>query len=174
MSNLIKTLTEETQELKSQYLEKTKNWAINFYNLCIERNNFQEEDWCKYFNIEPRMANVGTSSQFLSFPKGFYNTKNSMVLNKMKNEIFSICNLGLEKYLEKEESNAILHYENSIEKLAFRIVKKGLNIENIKIKNNSIGVNINSEITDGLITVNAWTIIAEGQIQRPHYRYLVK
>jgi hypothetical protein len=170
MNNLVLLLTKETQELKSQYLEKTKNWAINFYNLCIERNNWQEDDWCKYFGIDYTLSKFNQRI----FPKGFYNTKNSMILNKMRNEIFSICNLGLEKYLKKEELAAILHYESSIEKLAFRIIKKGLNIKNIKIKNNSIGVNINSEITDGLITVNAWTIIAEGQIQKPHYRYLIK
>jgi hypothetical protein len=35
-------------------------------------------------------------------------------------------------------------------------------------------VNIDMTLTDGEKTVKAFTIIAEGQIQRPHYRYLVK
>ena len=38
----------------------------------------------------------------------------------------------------------------------------------------TIGVNIESIITDGTKTVRAWTIVAEGEIQRPHYRYLIK
>jgi len=53
-------------------------------------------------------------------------------------------------------------------------MKKNLDWTNIKIENGSVGVNINITITDGEQTVRAWTIIAEGEIQRPHYRYLIK
>jgi hypothetical protein len=67
-----------------------------------------------------------------------------------------------------------LHYENSIVKLAYRIEKKGLNLDKITVKTSHIGVNINTWITDGEQTVHAYTIIASGEIQRPHYRYLIK
>jgi len=35
-------------------------------------------------------------------------------------------------------------------------------------------VNIETTLTDGEKMVRAYTIIAEGQVQRPHYRYLIK
>ena len=66
------------------------------------------------------------------------------------------------------------HYENSIQKLAARIEKKGLNTENLSVLTSHVGVNINTTLTDGIKTVRAFTIIAEGPIQRPHYRYLIK
>ena len=69
--------------------------------------------------------------------------------------------------------NAISHYEDSIAKLAARIEAKGLNVSNLKVKTSHIGVNIETVLTDGSKTVKAFTIIAEGQVQRPHYRYLV-
>jgi hypothetical protein len=72
------------------------------------------------------------------------------------------------------EKIAIEHYEFSIEKLAERIIKKGLNQDNLKIVTSHIGVNIETTINDGNKTVRAFTIIAEGEIQKPHYRYLVK
>lgn len=37
-----------------------------------------------------------------------------------------------------------------------------------------LGVNIETTITDGVKKVRAFTIVAEGEIQRPHYRYLIK
>ena len=62
----------------------------------------------------------------------------------------------------------------SIEKLAKRIEKKGLNQENIRTITSHVGVNIETTLTDGNKTVRAFTIIAQGTIQKPHYRYLIK
>jgi len=58
--------------------------------------------------------------------------------------------------------------------LAARIEKKGLNVEKIKTVTSHIGVNLETTLTDGTKTVRAWTIVASGEIQRPHYRYLIK
>jgi hypothetical protein len=44
----------------------------------------------------------------------------------------------------------------------------------MKIISGTVGVNINITLTDGDKTVRAYTIVAEGEIQKPHYRYLVK
>ena len=67
------------------------------------------------------------------------------------------------------------HYANSIEKLAERLNQKGIKDDTeMIIKSGYVGVNFEITIEhNGLIT-KAWTIIAEGPIQRPHYRYLVK
>ena len=66
------------------------------------------------------------------------------------------------------------HYTNSIAKLALRIEKKGLNQEKIEMTTGYVDVNITTTITDGEKVVRAWTIIAGGEVQKPHYRYLVK
>ena len=82
--------------------------------------------------------------------------------------------MGVENFMLAEEKKAELHYEGSIVKLANRIEKKGLIIEKLVVETSHIGVNINTTLTDGEKTVRAFTIIASGEIQRPHYRYLVK
>ena len=66
------------------------------------------------------------------------------------------------------------HYNDSILKLALRIEKKELNQDKLELTTSHVDVNISTTITDGDKTVKAWTIIASGPVQRPHYRYLVK
>lgn len=124
--------------------------------------------------LEPRVVNQGTNLEFMSFPTNFYNTKKSREYSRMKDEVRKLTLVGIEKYVESETKKAELHYESSIKKLTFRIEKKGLKIDNLKVLTSNIGVNINITLTDGEKTVKAFTIIAEGLIQRPHYRYLIK
>lgn len=85
-----------------------------------------------------------------------------------------ILNKGKQKFINSEKIKSENHYQQSILKLADRIEKKGLQKENLKFHTKEIGVNIETILTDGIKTVKAWTITAEGPIQRPHYRYLVK
>jgi hypothetical protein len=58
--------------------------------------------------------------------------------------------------------------------LAARVEAKELNIESIKVTSGFQNVNFECTITDGIKKVRAFTIIAEGEIVRPHYRYLIK
>jgi hypothetical protein len=58
--------------------------------------------------------------------------------------------------------------------LVDRIDKKNLDLNKLSIQSKSIGININMILTDGIKTIKAYTVIAEGCVQRPHYRYLVK
>ena len=174
MESLEKTLREQTQTLKEQYIEKTKEWANNSFNHHMERTTWKEVDWCKFFHLEPRPVNVGTSMEFLTFPNNFYNTKNSKTYHNMKAQSFRVKSMGLEEYIKREVKQTEIHYESSILKLTERIKKKGLVEENLKVQTSHIGVNINTTISDGTKTVKAWTIIAEGEVQLPHYRYLVK
>ena len=73
------------------------------------------------------------------------------------------------KYLQPNET-AEQHYENSVLKLADRISAKGMNVEAIEIKSAYIGVNIEMTFTDGVKTLSAWTIVASGYVQKPHYQ----
>lgn len=174
MKNLVDILKSETQTLKEQYIQKTKMWAEQYFKKVEARKTWKEVDWCKFLGITPRLVNEGTSIEFLGFPNGFYNTSNSKTFRRLREETRKLTSMGIEKYLEKEQKYAELHYETSIQKLAARIEKKGLNVENLKVVTSHVGVNIDTVLSDGEKTVKAFTIIAEGEIQRPHYRYLIK
>ena len=174
MNNLINLLKEQTVSLKEQYVQKTIEWANKDYQRYVEMKKWNEEKWAKFLGVSTRIANPGTSMAFVTFHSGFYNTTASRDYSNLKNKIYSALSNGLEKHIAKAKRNAEMHYESSIIKLSERILKKGLNEENLKLTTSHIGVNIETTITDGVKTVRAFTIIAEGEIQCPHYRYLVK
>jgi hypothetical protein len=149
MKNLIEILKKETETLKVQYIEMTEKWAV------------------KEFEILKQFANDYTSGKF------GYKGDVSKRYHRLPYYIVN-SNGKVEQHVEKMVKNASQHYESSILKLADRIEKKGLNQENLKTVTSHIGVNINTTLTDENKTVRAFTIIAEGEIQRPHYRYLIK
>ena len=175
MKELINILKTETQSLKDQYIQKTKQWAERHFNHVTPRHRWSAIQWCEHFGLTPEVANKGKGSmEFLTFPRGFYNTKQSREHSRLRDEAIKLINMGLEKYIEKETIKAEKHYEASIDKLAYRIDKKGLDISKLRTITSHIGANIDTTLTDGQKTVKAFTIIAEGPIQRPHYRYLIK
>jgi hypothetical protein len=140
----------------------------------MEKSNWTNLQLCNYFGLTQEIYNEGRPSEFKSFPKGFYNSKQSREYSNLKDKLRKIIQIGVEEFMLGEDKKAILHYEGSIVKLANRIEKKDLNIDKLIVKTSHIGVNINTTLTDGEKTVNAFTIIASGEIQKPHYRYLVK
>lgn len=153
MTNLVELLKSETETLKVQYLQMTENWAVT---------NFESMK----------------KSDFLYLYKGTTYHKNRHGSTKsedaMFNKVANTLNKGFDAYLTGLIKDANDHYDSSIQKLAFRIESKGLNQELLKVETSHIGVNIETTLTDGNKTVRAFTIIAGGEIQRPHYRYLIK
>lgn len=79
-----------------------------------------------------------------------------------------------ENHIEKARKFACDHYHNSILKLAIRVEKYGLNVEKLVVTASHIGVNLDCTLTDGQKTIRAFTIVASGDVQRPHYRFLIK
>lgn len=174
MEQLIKKLREETSTFHQEHLEKVRDWAISYFNLCKTRAAWQEVDWCKYFGIEPEVQNKGSKAiEFLGFPRGFYNTY-AKLYKKEKDEIYDVLKNGSDNFIQKRVIMTELHYENSLIKLADRIIKKGINLQNFLVSSYREGINLEIVITDGTKTVRAWTIVAGGSIQCNHYRYLVK
>ena len=169
MDKLISELKDQTVSLKEQYIVKTIEWTEKDYKRNVEKASWNEEQWAKHLGVRTRNVDG-----YIFFHDGFYNTKESKTWYNERNTAISIKNLGLEKYTEKNVRAAKLHYANSIFKLAERIIKKGLDKDNLTLKTTHIGVNIDTNITDGANTVKAFTILAYGDVQRPHYRYLVK
>jgi hypothetical protein len=145
---LIEILKNETVGLKDQYVEMTAKWARSeFTNL---------RKWAADYHAG-KFGYGEASKKYYRLPYEITNP-----------------NGKVEDYVAKQVKSAIDHYEDSIVKLAARINAKGLDIGKIKATTSHIGVNINTTLTDGFKTVRAFTIIAGGAVQRPHYRYLIK
>jgi hypothetical protein len=174
VKELADMLRGQTQSLKIQFIKKSAEYAKVEYDRQVKMANWKEVDWCKYYGLEPRMVNEGRPGEFLSFPKGFFNTKKSVTYDRERSKAVQIKRMGKDEFIQKAKESAKDHYENSIEKLAYRIDKKGLDKSNISMHSTRVKENIETTITDGKKTVNAWTIVAFGPVQKPHYRYLIK
>jgi hypothetical protein len=81
---------------------------------------------------------------------------------------------GIKKFMDKEVRDANMHFNDSICKLSDRLMKKGVDVKKMVITTARVGINIEITIVCNGVTTRAWTIVAEGPIQRAHYRYLVK
>ena len=109
---LLETLTENTQDLKKEYLEQTKTWADSYFDQKIKVLNWTEVAWCKYFNLIPRLANDHSvppvvydpklkieQGKFWSLPRGFYNTKSSREMSNMQNTASSMKRKGKDQFI---------------------------------------------------------------------------
>ncbi|MFW6219974.1 MAG: hypothetical protein ACOC33_03965 [bacterium] len=148
MKKLIEILKKETHSLKIQYLELTEKYAKEELQRNLEKRN--------EYKTKKDFDNL---DYYYRLQKFCYN-KPSWYFT--------------EEFIDRTIKSAEKHYENSIAKLADRIEKKELNIDKLKVETSHVGVNIDTVLTDGEKTVRAWTIIASGPIQKPHYRYLIK
>lgn len=155
---LVEILKSETKSLKEQYINLTVEYAEKEFNRYMEMAKWTYEQWEEKFPLRYMHGNI--------LSKEGMNLKHNIVPKAKR--------MGKENFIQRAKEEAINHYENSILKLANRIEKKGLNIDNLQVKTSHIGVNIESILTDGEKTVRAFTIIAGGMVQRPHYRYLIK
>ena len=160
MNSLVKTLKEQTQSLKKQYIEKTEEWAKAQLQRNIERRN-------QYHKMTCRETTKERHPDFILVDKQTYYKEQKFFWNKPSYYFTP-------EFVERMKTDAEKHYEDSIVKLAMRIESKGLNQSKLSVKTSHVGVNIDTVLTDGEKTVRAFTIIAEGPIQRPHYRYLIK
>ena len=185
-------LKEQTQSLKVQYIDKCVAYAeIEYARLKEEYAKMSEisgaycEEWnnarCEGIDkkaVDDKYSEIVIARGYVNGTTEctyYYKTPYAVFCSK-KNKLHShqVFSNSLADYLVKAKKNAKLHYENSILRLALRIEKKELNQAKLEMTTSHIDVNIETTITDGDKTVRAWTIIAEGPIQRPHYRYLVK
>ena len=191
-SNLVSMLKEQTQSLKKQFVAKCIDYASEEHDrLTDEHNAMKEIDWAytdewndarinnttreeveaKYSQI---VVDKGFVSKHAAIGGCYKNHYSHFTINKSRLFRHKVFTMTKNEYVKKAEKDAIRHYNNSITRLALRIEKKELNQNNLKMVTSHIDVNITTTITDGEKTVKAWTIIASGEIQRPHYRYLVK
>jgi hypothetical protein len=163
---LIEMLRKETETLRVQYIEKTKEYAASSF---AQLEKVAASPWPAYTDFATP-GFVKSAERWCDYQQGI----NYRKATDAKNRAMNIMRAGYDVFEAREVKNAELHYENSIIKLALRIVKKGLDQTALTMGTSHIGVNIETTINDGTKTVRAWTIIASGPCVRPHYRYLIK
>lgn len=162
---LITLLKSETESLRVQYVELTEKWATEDFTGLEGVAAKPHPKYDEY--VKPAQKGV-------AFGQDYEGQKRYRKACEARELAKKIVASGRDEYVAREVAAAEEHYQDSIVKLALRIEKKGLNQKNITVKTSHLGVNIETVLTDGIQTVRAWTIIAAGPIQRPHYRYLVK
>lgn len=162
-NSLLKILFEKTEELKVNYFLKTKEYTKNYFEFLQSVEDLKYDEWVKKFPM-----------------KSVFRGEERIVLNrqgdKFRTEVYNtILPKGYQNFEDSEMDHALNHYISSVEKLHNRLNEKGI-IDglDIKISNEKIKENLEMTIKSGSVVVRAWTIIAEGPIQRPHYRYLIK
>jgi len=148
---LVNALRTETEAIKNSYMAQISDWARQEFESIVKMRNDLRDGIIKARTQE------------------YYNA-----LKFLNRNGYSIINSGVEKFLEKQVKEALEHYESSILKLSSKIEKKGLNIEKLEVKSGMVGVNFETTLSDGEKIVRAFTIVASGEIQKPHYRYLIK
>lgn len=180
--NLIGILRRETESLRVQYLAFMKEWAdkefarmieeIEPFQVChhakeaiyvaVPYNHFDSKYPAKEWEIARRQYSSGESQK-----------ARRSLLNRLE-KFARLVHAGKDAFIVKMEKLAEDHYEDSILKLAARIQAKELNESALQVKTAHIAQNIETVLTDGVQTVKAFTIIASGEVQKPHYRYLIK
>lgn len=179
MTTLLESLKNATQDLKSEYIAMTKVWAASEFERAVVKSKWSVKEWCLFFNIQPQIRNakLSVNQQFLGFPDGFFNTRNSRTYDTALTNARRIEKKGVEVFVQSEIGKAEHHYNFSLLKLTDRLIKKGIDKtrgEEVIIKKAKVGINLEMIVSIDKIQVRAWTIVASGIVQRPHYRYLVK
>lgn len=154
MTTLVNKLNSSLETLKNQFINESCEWAKkDFVSIGKKVNDIENRLANNYYTVSNKeyRADISFLTKGRKFLKG-----------------------GLDNYIEFIKNDSLKKFDNSIIKLAKRISKKELNLDKLNIESSHIDVNINCIITDGNKKVKAQTILACGEIVRPHYRFLVK
>lgn len=155
---LITLLQKETESLRVQYCEMVRNWATEEFARLEALANSPYPVYREF--VKDHNDHKGA--------KAFHRACDARAAANRTVE------KGITEFVLKQVTAANEHYQDSIMKLANRIKERELNQSKLTVKTAHIGVNIETVLTDGEQQVRAFTIIASGPIQKPHYRYLVK
>jgi hypothetical protein len=163
MIELQQVLTEKTQDLKELFVEKSVEYAGKEFDTLNEKESWSYNKWLEVY---PQKYSAGHCRTGITLSK---------LGHKVRDMVYMAHRIGRELWIWKAREAAIKHYNLSIVKLAYRLEQKGIGI-NFQISATRLKVNFEMTISDkdSCKVVRAWTIVASGPVQKPHYRYLVK
>ncbi len=161
MESLLTQLTDQSSKFKIDFVERYKKAVIrefDFYN-----DNYSINTVYDQVGEEAGLA----KGKIYGTRKEYFKAQSILAI------LYDYHHGRIEKRIEKEVEEAKQSFDNKIHKLVFRMEEKGF-IGKVIVVSAFVGVNFECTITCGDKTINAYTIVAEGPIQRPHYRYLIK
>lgn len=173
-NTLVEILKEKTEELHIAYIEHVTKWAHRtFQHIVAELAKPMTEWWDRYgvkwdMSVSKYAVDQTPRANPLNYNRAYYKCKSAY------ENAFATVKGGEANFVAQEVKEAELHYADSISKLAYRLQQKGVTVPNMKIVTARVGINLEITITCNGVVTRAWTIVAEGPIQRAHYRYLVK
>jgi hypothetical protein len=177
-STLINFLKAETQELRTIGLENTKTSIEKEYKNALEILDRTTEDWCKIYNITPRVTTHWTGAkgyhEVSVFPESFYGTKTSIQHSKLMTSARTITWKGLEETIESALKVFNRKFDLAIVRLENRLRAHGKDDSPSIIRKGFRSGNFEMDMNYSGKRVSCYTIIAQGEIQRAHYRFLVK
>lgn len=172
-ARLVALLTEQTQDLRREYVARTKEWAAGEYDRIIKwlpgALALRERVEAEYSPLRGAERSRYSHEQ-LGRP---YNSKEWYQHERRINAARDVERRGKAAFIKRAGEEAEAHYAASIEKLAARVEAKGLDQGRLSVKTAKVERNIETVLTDGVQTVYARTILAWGPIVRPHYRYII-
>lgn len=163
MATIKDKLTVELEAFKAAYIERVKAWTIE----SVERSKRIRKayfDATNEYKVTSKLLTEEEKKEKRSNIIKLQNEYNTLKFND------DCLNYILPKNLKAAE----IHFTNTLDKLVERIKGKGLNEEKVEVVTAFVGVNLELTLSDSIKTVRAFTIIASGEIQKPHYRYLIK
>jgi len=153
-------LLANTSDMKEEYLRWTEKWAGEQVERNINRKNRYSEKYGKVNMDGIRSMTAVEKKVYYNEQKFYYNSAPY---------IFDVVSFTKRALYDSEQ-----HYLSNLENISRRLIIKKMLPVDTKIHSSRIGVNLDLTMTNSETYVKAWTIIASGPIQRPHYRYLIK
>lgn len=173
-NSLVDILKAKTTDLKERYIQSVKDWAKRRFTTIENQIQWTEQKWYDYYNVKYTIVDE-RGKDVIKVDTQEYNKKGYFKVWDDLRAYKKIVKLGFDTFEAKEIKSAERHYNDSITKLSDRLIKKGITDgSTMEIIKAWVGVNLEMTIKSGDIITRAWTIVAEGEIQRPHYRYLIK
>lgn len=166
--NLLAKLQIAIADFKTLFMERTKNWMTNdFYRLE------------KYFEINLRESDEFTEWKTNKYPDYMGNYKyrawKSEYYAELAMNVSEAKKLGFDKWLAKKMKQADETFEAKTAKLASRLVRYEFDHNTLEVVGSVYNdVNFELMVKDKNQVKEFYTIIASGEIQRPHYRYLAR
>lgn len=170
-NGLVARLKAETVELLEGYIERTKKFAKQSYDWALSHASFTNVMYGEKYGLVERKEPIRMHDGRI------VTHKLSQLAEKTRTQVVVILAYTAEQYEARQVKMATQHYNDSIEKLALKLNRKGIKDDTeMTMKSTSVGINLETIIHhEGTITTARTIFAAEDSVLvSPHYRYLVK
>lgn len=186
IETIVAKLTTETAQFRVDYMHQIAEWSITEKQRIDELANWYNSFRPIYPTLIPEKSTyvLGGITRTLNTTRRDF----SNMTEEQKNDFikwenmqkwmwstgYKVMAMSQQEFTKRELKKADAWFTSSIEKLAFKIVAKGLNVDAMQMSSTYVSRDLCTIITDGDKKVKAQTIFACGEINKPHFRYLVK